>query len=182
MSKSIGAIEFKSIAKGIEVSNDMVKKSFVEVLYLKSICPGKFLIIIAGETSQVKECVDYGLDKGSGYIVDNFIINSVHEDIVNGLKHKYKPIENITSIAVMETSKVCAGIKSLDKTLKSSDVVLLKLQLSFAIGGKLVYIVAGDLSSLEVGISEGKSMLNSKDIINISIIPSVDKQIIKNLI
>lgn len=182
MSKSIGAIEFKSIAKGIEVSNDMVKKSFVEVLYLKSICPGKFLIIIAGETSQVKECVDYGLYKGSGYIVDNFIINAVHGDIVNGLKHKYKSMENITSIAVMETRKVCVGIKSLDKTLKSSDVVLLKLQLSFAIGGKLVYIVTGDLSSLEVGIGEGKSMLNSKEIINISIIPSVDKQIIKNLI
>ncbi|WP_254171498.1 BMC domain-containing protein, partial [Clostridioides difficile] len=42
------AIEFKSIAKGIEVSNEMIKKSSVDVLYLKSICPGKFLIIVGG--------------------------------------------------------------------------------------------------------------------------------------
>ena len=182
MSKSIGAIEFKSIAKGIEISNDMVKKSFVDILYLKSICPGKFLIIVAGDTSQVNECINYGVDNGIEYIVDNFIINSVHEDIVNGFKHKYKPIDNITSIGVMESTKVCAGIKSLDKALKSSDVVLIKLQLSFAIGGKLVYIVAGELSSVEAGIKEGESILNPKEIVNISIIPSVDRQIIKKLI
>jgi PduT-like ethanolamine utilization protein len=182
MSKSIGAIEFKSIAKGIEISNDMVKKSFVDILYLKSICPGKFLIIVAGDTCQVNECINYGVDNGIEYIVDNFIINSVHEDIVNGFKYKYKPINNITSIGVMESTKVCAGIKSLDKALKSSDVVLIKLQLSFAIGGKLVYIVAGELSSVEVGIKEGESILNPKEIVNISIIPSVDRQIIKKLI
>ncbi|MGL4912759.1 MAG: BMC domain-containing protein [Romboutsia sp.] len=182
MSKSIGAIEFKSIAKGIELSNEIVKKSFVEVLYLKSICPGKFLIIISGETSYVNESIDYGLAKGSGYIVDSFVINAISEVIINGLKHKYEKLENITSIGVVETNKVCAGIKALDKTLKSSEVYLIKLQLSFAIGGKLVYIVAGDLDSLEYGIKEGTQILNSKEIVNTTIIPSVDCQIIKNLI
>ena len=37
MKKSIGALEFRSISKGIEVSNEVVKKAFVEVSYLKSI-------------------------------------------------------------------------------------------------------------------------------------------------
>lgn len=182
MNKSIGAIEFRSIAKGIEVSNEMIKKSSVEVLYLKSICPGKFLIIIAGETSYINESIDYGLTKGSSYIVDSFVINAVSLDIINGLKNKYKKLESITSIGVVETNKVCAGLKALDKTLKSSDVSLVKLQLSFAIGGKLVYIVSGNLSDLECGIDEGTKILEKKDIVNISIIPYVDNQIIKNLI
>ena len=69
----------------------------------------------------------------------------------------------------------------LDKTLKSSNVSLTKLQLSFAIGGKLVYIVSGELSNIEYGINMAKTIVNSKNIINISIIPNVDKQIIKNL-
>lgn len=182
MNKSIGAIEFRSIAKGIEVSNEMIKKSSVEVLYLKSICPGKFLIIIAGETSYINESIDYGLTKGSGYIVDSFVINAVSLDIINGLKNKYKKLESITSIGVVETNKVCAGLRALDKTLKSSDVSLVKLQLSFAIGGKLVYIVSGNLSDLDYGIDEGTKILDKKDIVNISIIPYVDNQIIKNLI
>lgn len=182
MSKSIGAIEFKSIAKGIEISNEIVKKSLVEVLYLKSICPGKFLIIISGDTSYVNEAIDYGIAKGCNYIVDSFIINVINEEIINGLKHKYKKLKNISSIGILETNKVCSGLKALDKTLKSSDVTLIKLQLSFAIGGKLVYIVSGDLSSLEYGINEGISILRKNDIVNKSIIQSVDDQIIKSLI
>lgn len=115
MNKSIGAIEFKSIAKGIEVSNEIVKKSSVEVIYLKSICPGKFLIMILGETCYIKESIDYGLTKGDGYIVDSFIINSVSLDIINGLKNKYKKLESIKSIGVVETNKVCSGLKPLIK-------------------------------------------------------------------
>lgn len=182
MTKSIGAIEFKSIAKGIEVSNEMVKKSLVEVLFLKSICPGKFLIIIGGETSYVNECIDYGMEIGSSYIVDNFVINAISQEIINGLKHKYQKLDNISSIGVVETNKVCAGIKMLDKTLKSGDVVLVKLKMSFAIGGKLVYIVAGDLSSLEYALEEGKKVVKEKEIVYETTIPSVDSQIIKSLI
>ena len=55
MKKSIGALEFRSISKGIEVSNEVVKKAFVEVSYLKSICPGKFFLIVNGDAGEVKE-------------------------------------------------------------------------------------------------------------------------------
>ena len=58
----------------------------------------------------------------------------------------------------------------------------MKIYLSFAIGWKLVYIVEGDISSLEHGIREGKRILEQRDIVNDSIIQSVDSQIIKNLI
>ncbi|MBY2477992.1 BMC domain-containing protein [Clostridioides difficile] len=182
MNKSIGAIEFKSIAKGIEVSNEMVKKSSVDVLYLKSICPGKFLIIVGGETSYVNECINYGMELGERYIVDNFVINSISQEILNGFKNKYQALDNIVSIGVVESSKVCAGIKMLDKTLKSGDLVLIKLQLSFAIGGKLVYIVSGDLSSLEYALKESENVVKEKEIIYKTVISSVDSQIITSLI
>lgn len=182
MSKSIGAIEFKSIAKGIEVSNEIIKKSLVEVLYLKSICPGKFLIIVSGETSYVNECIDYGLKIGDKYILDSFVINAIAQEIIDGLKNKYEKLDSINSIGVVETNKVCAGIKMLDKTLKSGEVSLVKLQLSFAIAGKLVYIVSGDLSSLQYSLEESNRVVKEKEIIYMTIIPSVDEKIIKNLI
>lgn len=180
--KSIGAIEFKSIGKGIEVSNDILKKNSVEVLYLKSICPGRFLIIITGEVSQVNDAIEYGVEIASGYMIDSFVINNIDNRIIDGLKHKYLKPDTINSVAVVETNKVCAGIKMLDKTLKSSDVSLIMLQLSFTIGGKLVYMVAGDVSSLEYGIRESKNTVKEKDIIYTSIIPSVDDKLLKSLI
>jgi PduT-like ethanolamine utilization protein len=182
MSKSIGAIEFRNIAKGLEVSNEIVKKAYVDILYLKSICPGKFIIIISGDTGEVNTAVDYGISMSEGFMVDSFVINAVHESIIDGLKNKYKHTEDISSIGIMETNKVCAGLKALDKTLKSSDVNLIKLQLSFAIGGKLVYIVSGSLSSINYGIDEAKNILKVKEIVCTSVIPSVDEKIRKNLI
>ena len=180
MKKSIGALEFRSISKGIEVSNEVVKKAFVEVSYLKSICPGKFFLIVNGE---VKEAIEFGEKLGEKYLVGSFIINSIHHDIINALKGKYsqKNIED-KAIGIMETGKVSSGILALDKTLKSSEVNLVKLQLAFGIGGKLVYIVSGDLSSVENGMREGQSILQEKDIINVSIIPFVHSEIAKNLI
>ena len=156
MSKSIGAIEFRSISKGIEVSNEIVKKSSVNICFLKSICIGKFLIIISGDVSEVEEAIKYGLSLGGNNIIDSFIVNAVEEEIINGLKNRYTSKEVNSAIGVMETTKVCSGIKALDKTLKSSDVRLVKLQLATFLGGKLVYIITGDLSSVEYALNEGK--------------------------
>lgn len=183
MSKSIGALEFRSISKGIYVSNEVLKKAFVEVLYLRPICPGKFLLLISGENCEVKEAIDLGVTLGEKYLVGNFVISSIHEDIIKALKGQYdeKNIDN-KALGIMECNKVVSGIIALNKTLKSSNVSLVKLNLAFAIGGKLVYIVSGDLSSVESGMREGEESLKGRDIINVSIIPFVHRDIAKNLI
>ncbi|MGG7077192.1 BMC domain-containing protein [Clostridium sardiniense] len=183
MNKSIGSIEFRSISKGIEIANEMVKRADVDVIYAKSICPGKFIIMISGDASEVHESVNYGLKFDKKYIVDSFILNRVHDDIVNGLKSKYKSkeIEGL-AIGIMETNKVCAGLEALDKALKSGDVNLVKLQLAFAIGGKLVYILSGTLSSVEHSINTAIEEIEAKDIVATSIIPSPEVEFIRHII
>ncbi|MGL5244263.1 MAG: BMC domain-containing protein, partial [Sarcina sp.] len=89
MSKSIGALEFRSISKGIKISDEILKRAFVKITYMKSICVGKFLIIVSGDTGEVKEAIEYGKEIGIKHIIDSFIINSVHKDIIHALKNKY---------------------------------------------------------------------------------------------
>lgn len=179
---SIGAIEFRSIAKGIEISNDLVKKSNVAISFFKGICPGKFLLIINGEESDVKDAIESGVSQGEKFVVDSFILHRVHPDIISALKHKYDRPSDMNAIAVMETNKVCAGIQALDRTLKTSSVALVKLQIAFGIGGKCVYVVTGEVSSLEYGLKEAKSVLSEKDIVYSTVIPSTDKEIIQQLV
>lgn len=182
MNSSIGAIEFRSIAKGIEVSNELVKKSDVEICYLKSICPGKFLVIVSGDEAAVNEAIKFGVEQAVQYQVDSFILYRIHPQIIKALKHQYGRPEHIGALGVMEVNKVCKGLVALDETLKSSPVHLVKLQIAFGIGGKCVYIVAGELSSIQYGFNMAISKLTEKDMIYQSIIPSVDAQIIENLI
>ncbi len=181
MNKSLGSIEFRSIAKGIEVADGMVKKASIEILLLKTICPGKFLLILSGHEDEVKEAIDYGLDAAHGYVVDSFTINAVHNDIIQGFKNKYGKY-NRGALGIMETINVCSGIYALDKALKSSNVTLAKLQPAFGIGGKLVYIVSGEVSDVEHGMSIARESLEDKKIVNISVIASPDELMISKLL
>ena len=180
---SIGSIEFRSICKGIEVSNEMVKRNGVDVSYAKSICPGKFLIIFSGDTSDVEDAVKLGLELGDKFVVDHFVINRVHDQIVNALKNKYetKDIDG-KAVGVVETNKVCSGIRALDKSLKSGDVNLIKLQIAFAIGGKVVYMVSGSVSSIEHSIDSALEILEPRDVVMTSVIPSPIKDFMDKII
>lgn len=182
MHKSIGALEFRSISKGIEVANELVKKASVEIIYLKTICPGKFLVIVSGDEDEIEESITYGMTLGEGTVVDHFMVHAVSPAIIDGFKNKYETKEAQGALGVMETNKVCAGIKALDKTLKASDVVLVKMQIAFAIGGKMVFIVAGTLSSIEYGLSEARTALSQGETGAISIIPSPSEEMTKHLL
>lgn len=180
MSKSIGAVEFRSISKGIEAADAMVKAAEVDVLYFKTICPGRFLVILSGDVGAIKSAVEEGLLVGNGYIVDSFTINGVHEEIVQALKKK-SSIKIEGAIGIMETSSICSGIEALDKSLKGGAVNLVKLQLAAGIGGKLIYIISGSLSDVEYAMKVAEEMIDKKRIVNVSIIPSPDELIIKYL-
>lgn len=181
MNKSIGALEFRSISKGIEVSDYMIKKSNVELIFFKNICPGKFLSIISGNEGEVKEAIDCGIEISQGYAVDKFVLNAVHDDIIKGLKNKYN-IRSKGAFGILETNSVCSGIQALDKAVKYSNVSIVKMQLAFCIGGKFVSIVSGEVSEVENGIKVAKESIDEKKIVNISVIPSPDSAIISMFI
>ena len=46
--KSIGAIELSSIGIGYRVQDAMLKSAVVQILIARTICSGKYFIIIAG--------------------------------------------------------------------------------------------------------------------------------------
>ena len=182
MNKSIGALEFRSISKGIAVSNEIVKKANVEIIYFKTICPGKFLVVVTGDEGEVNEAIDYGEILTGSALVDSFKVHAVSTPIIQAFKNKYDSKEVAGALGIMETNKVCAGIKALDIALKSSDVKLIKMHLAFGIGGKLVYVVTGTLSSVEYGLSQGKEKLDKKEHANCEVIPSPSPDMIRHLV
>ncbi len=46
-----GAVEFKSIAKGMFVTDAMLKSAQVSLVLATTLCPGKYLTIVEGGTS-----------------------------------------------------------------------------------------------------------------------------------
>lgn len=182
MNKSIGSLEFRSISKGIEISNEIVKKANVEIIYFKTICPGKFLVIVTGDEGAVDTAIDYGEMLASNTLVDYFKVHAVTPAIVEAFKNSYSSKQVEGALGIMETYKVCSGIRALDNALKAGDVALIKLHLAFGIGGKLVFIVTGSLSSVEYALGEGKRILCEKEVANTSIVASPSPEMTRHLI
>ena len=61
MANAIGMVELTSIARGIETSDFMVKAAQVELIRSSTVCPGKYIIIIAGDTGDVKASMAEGI-------------------------------------------------------------------------------------------------------------------------
>ena len=62
--KAIGAIELSSIGIGYQIEDEMLKAASVELLIARTICSGKYLIVVGGSVSDVEAAIRAGLAEG----------------------------------------------------------------------------------------------------------------------
>ncbi len=83
--KSIGAIELSSIALGFQVEDEMLKSAAVELLIARTICSGKYLIVVGGSVANVEAAVATGVSKGEGAVIDGALISNVDAYVFPGV-------------------------------------------------------------------------------------------------
>ena len=81
MSTAIGMVELSSISRGIDTCDSMVKASQVELLRASTVCPGKYFVLVSGDTGSVRASVAAGLECGSDRVVDTLILSNVHPQL-----------------------------------------------------------------------------------------------------
>ena len=78
---SIGLIELGSIAAGFQVADAMLKAADVSLVLARTICSGKYMILIRGDVGSVEAAVGAGKALAGYSIIDTFLIPNVHESI-----------------------------------------------------------------------------------------------------
>ena len=71
---AIGLVELNSIAKGFEVCDAMAKTAEVTVLTAKSICPGKYIVMIGGDVAAVGDERRSQPEHGSGIVSARIVV------------------------------------------------------------------------------------------------------------
>lgn len=182
MMNAVGVIELNSIARGIEVADHMLKTSSVELLEAKSICPGKYLILITGDVSAVESSVEVGLELAKSFFVDYVVIPNVSDEVVYALRG-IPDVEEFKAVGVLEFFSVTGAVYSADAAVKTSDVDIASMRLGYALGGKSFVILTGDLSAVEAAIESGTRVGEENGFMfNTSVIPSPDKALITKLV
>ena len=158
MAKSIGLVEYRTVSSGITAADTMVKTADIEVLQASPVCPGKYVIIVAGELSAVKASVDAAKAKNPEQMVDSFVLGNPHEDIFPAIYGTTDPGE-VAALGIIETFSVASSIVAADIAAKTAIVKLIELRLAKGMSGKSYLFITGSVSAVTAAIEKAKDSI-----------------------
>lgn len=180
--KSVGLIELSSIAAGFSVADTMLKAGNVRLHLSRSICSGKYMILVAGDASAVESAVAAGATAANGCLIDRFVISSIHPDVLTALGRTTVAVPN-GALGVLESFNVATLIRAADAAAKSAAVQLLDVRLAMAMGGKAFFTVTGDVASVQTAIDAGRAVVAAAGmLVNAVVIPRPHADVYREII
>ncbi|MBJ7221579.1 MULTISPECIES: BMC domain-containing protein [unclassified Brenneria] len=151
MSHAIGVVELSSIAKGMEVADLMMKSARVDLLVCKTLCPGKYLLMIGGDVGAVSQAVRHGEQQSGSLLVDSLILPNIHASVLPALSG-LNPVANRQSAGIVETWSAAACIAAADRAVKAANVTLVRVHMAYGIGGKCYLVLTGDIADVSTAV------------------------------
>jgi len=179
---SIGLIELTSIAAGFQACDAMLKAADVDLLLSRSICSGKYMVMVKGEVGAVQASVSAGISQGNFSIIDSFVIPNLHESIFPAIAGGTK-IEALNALGIVESFSVAALIEGADAAVKAANVELIEIRLAMALGGKAFVTLTGDVAAVQSAVEAGAQIVGQKGmLVNKVVIASPRPELLNEMI
>ncbi len=170
--RSIGAVEFSSVGIGYQTQDEMLKAASVEVLIARTICSGKYLVVVGGSVSDVEAAVQTGLGAADEAIIDHLVIPNVHQSVFPALGQSVVVgPEQAGALGVIETFSGTSVIAAADAAVKAARVTLFRIHVAMALGGKGLCLMTGTVADVRAGVqvaaeeARGRGLLVSEVVI-----------------
>jgi microcompartment protein CcmL/EutN len=156
--KAIGLLELSSIVSGFLVADAMLKASNVRILLSRSICSGKYMVLIGGDDASVAAATAAGEEAANGCLIDSLTLGNLHPDVIMAIG-RTQPVEPDGALGIIESFNVTTMIKAADAAAKAANVQLLEVRLAMALGGKAFCTMTGDVASVQASVAAGRAVL-----------------------
>lgn len=177
----VGLIELTSIAAGFEVCDAMLKAADVELLVSRTVCAGKFIVLVRGNVAAVTASVQAGERVGTGSVIDSFIIPNLHDQVFPALTGT-APRPKIDALGILESFTVSALIEGADAAVKAAAVDLLDIRLAVALGGKAFVTLTGSVAAVQSAIDAGAYVVSQKGVlVNKIVIPNPREEMLAEM-
>ena len=148
--KAIGAIELSSIGIGYQIEDEMLKAASVELLIARTICSGKYLIVIGGSVSDVEAAIQAGL--GRRRRGDHRPPDHAQRPRV-GLSRRWASRSRSGrtrpgALGVVETFSGVSVLAAADAAAKAARVTLFRIHVAMALGGKGLCLMTGTVADV----------------------------------
>ena len=179
MGLAIGMVELNSIARGIETCDYMVKAARVDILRSSTVCPGKYQVLISGETGDVKASMAEGIKRGGECVVDTLMLPNVHPQLIPAISMTTQVPEK-GAVGVLEFYSVASAISAADVAAKAASITLIEVRIGYAIGGKGYVTLTGDVGAVREAVAAAER--ESEMLVGTAVIPRPAKQLYEALL
>ena len=179
MRTAIGMVELNSIARGIETCDYMVKAAQVELIRSSTVCPGKYLVLIAGDTGDVRASMAEGIKRGGECVVDTLLIPNVHPQLIPAVSMTTQP-PAMGAVGVLEFYSVASAILAADMAAKAANITLIEVRIGYAIGGKGYVTLTGDVGAVRAAVAAATR--DAQLLVGTTVIPRPAKQLFDSLL
>jgi microcompartment protein CcmL/EutN len=134
---AIAIVEFDSIASGIFTGDAMVKSSPVGSIYAGTVHPGRYLVLVSGDTASVEVAVEMGREAGGRSVIDSIFLPSVHPDVVAAIVSLVDAAAFSDDAAgIVETDTVATVVEAADAGVYAAQVWRPAVRHAHRLGGK----------------------------------------------
>ncbi len=147
---AIGLLEFDSIVAGVVAGDAMAKASPVASIHAGTVHPGRYLVLVGGDTAAVEIALEAG---ATDAVVDSLFLPDVHPAVVAAVTTTgvAAPIDGV-SVGGVETATAATAILAADAGAKAAGVSLPAVRLSDDLGGKAYCLFAGTVADVEAAV------------------------------
>ena len=184
MPNAVGLIELSSIALGYEVEDAMLKAADVDLLLARTICSGKYLVVVGGDVGAVHASVDHARAASHEGLIEDVLIPNVHETIFPAISGTAVLDPDETgALGVLETFSASTAVMAADAAVKAARVIPFRIHLAMAIGGKGFVLLTGDVAAVESAVSAGARIASDHGLlVNRVVIPRPRKELFRDWI
>jgi microcompartment protein CcmL/EutN len=155
---AIALIEFDSISAGIVAGDAMVKSSPLGSIYAGTVHPGKYLVLVSGDTASVEVAVATGTDIGKDHVEDSVFLPDIHPDVTGAIVGGAdSAVLREEALGIVETSTVAAVVDAADAGVKAADVKVSSVRLADGLGGKGYVLFSGVVAEVEAAVEAAVS-------------------------
>ena len=157
MNNCIGLLELTSIASGFEAGDAMIKAASIELLLARSICSGKYMVMIGGEVANVQASIEAGAAIAQGCLIDRFVIPNIHPDVFRAISRtEVPPLEG--ALGILESFNVATLIEAADTGVKGAEVRRLERRPAMAGGGNACCTMTDDVAAVQGVVAAGAAV------------------------
>jgi len=155
---AVAMIEFASIAVGITTGDAMVKASPIGSIYAGTVHPGKYLVLVSGDTASVDEALQVGLEIGGSSILDSIFLPDIHPAVTGAIAGADEAAwVSGDSLGIVETDRVATILQAADAGVKAAFVELSAVRMADGLGGKSYVLFSGEVAEVEAAVEAAES-------------------------